>query len=89
MFVTDLVFDNDRSGRSDGRHAAVASGVARRRHHRRHRRGRALHQPVRRPSGQRRWRPRTAGGQGGQETRVPQPWTGQFRFFFFYTCFRC
>jgi len=52
------------------------------RRRRRPRRGRALHQPVRRPSGQRWWRPRTAGGQGGQETRFPQPWTGQFWFFF-------
>jgi len=62
------------TSRSDGRDVtAVGSGVACGR-----RRDRALHQPVRRPCGRRGWRPRTAGRQGGQETRVPKPRTGQF-----------
>lgn len=62
------------TSRSDGRDvAAFGSGVACGR-----RRDRALHQPVRRPRGRRGRRPRTAGGQGGQETRVPKPRTGQF-----------
>lgn len=62
------------TSRSDGRDvAAVGSGVACGR-----RRGRALHQPVRRPCGRRgRW-PWAASWQGGQETRIPKPRTGQF-----------
>lgn len=60
-----------RSGdmRLRGRHVADDDGHDRRR-------DRSLHQPVRRPRGRGRRRPRQ-GGQGGQKTRVHQPWPGQ------------